>query len=92
MPISDEQKQAALKELETHLGKDTPAFIEKVTKAAASEGVYGDDWYECMIQALAFFENFKTSVGEKAFPAASDALLRVLLQCLNNTDPRKGKK
>ncbi|KFY37991.1 hypothetical protein V495_06816 [Pseudogymnoascus sp. VKM F-4514 (FW-929)] len=56
MPISDEQKQAALKELESHLGKRTPAFIENLTKIAADEGVYGDDLDDCIIQAMAYQE------------------------------------
>lgn len=87
MPISDEQKQAALKELETHLGKDTPAFIENLTETAADEGVYGDDVYECLIKSLAFIKDAETLIDEKALPAA---ILRVL-QHVDDTDPREGK-
>ncbi|KAL5352915.1 hypothetical protein ACLOAV_002863 [Pseudogymnoascus australis] len=92
MSPSDEQKKAAFKAMEGHFGKDTPAFIECFMKAGADEGVYGDDVYDCMIQFSTFIENFKCSVGEKAYPAASTALLLVILQYLADTDPRKNKK
>ncbi|OBT80181.1 hypothetical protein VF21_00588 [Pseudogymnoascus sp. 05NY08] len=68
MPLSDEQKQAALKAMEGHFGKDAPAFIEYFNTAGADEGVSGGDIFDCIIQGTKFVENFKSSVDEKDYP------------------------
>lgn len=75
MPLSDEQKKSAMEAMKGCFGNNASAFIEKVGKDGADQGLHGDDIYSVLIQGTKFLENFKASINEKDYPAAKEALI-----------------